>query len=137
VSLLDGQDISLTNDRGYQVVLKKDQRGRKLIKMIVFSPGDALPLELRLKKAHVSRTAGFIHFIPAAEYIAILTTLVTIPEILEYLTFARRSSRTRDARQTGFPKRRWLNSISQTILPTTRRGGGARIYVQSGVGEQH
>jgi hypothetical protein len=54
---------------------------------VVFSPAPALGLNLRFKKSHVSKTAGFIHLIPAPEYLAMLNTLVTVPEIVEYLEF--------------------------------------------------
>lgn len=87
VALLGEQDIAIRNERGHQVLLKKADPRRRLFKIVVFAPGEALGLELRYTKAHVSKTAGFIHLIPAPEYLAMLNTLVTIPEIIEYLEF--------------------------------------------------
>jgi len=87
VALLDEQDIAIRNDRGHQVLLKRGDPRRRLFKIVVFAPGEALGLDLRFRKSHVSKTAGFIHLIPAPEYLAMLNTLVTVPEIIDYLEF--------------------------------------------------
>ncbi|WP_306549507.1 hypothetical protein [Desulfobulbus sp.] len=59
----------------------------QIYKLVVYLPHNALPTEQRRVKHHRSRTAGFIHIIPAHDYLDIVRTLLTPTEVVEYLSF--------------------------------------------------
>lgn len=79
--------IKIANDRGHAIELPQGLQGLKVAKVVVYEPGDMLPLHLRLQKGYESSTAGFIHLFQAADYEGILYSLVTVPEIIDYLQF--------------------------------------------------
>jgi hypothetical protein len=79
--------IRIANDRGHVIDLPQGLQGLKVAKVVVYEPGSMLPLHLRLQKGYESSTAGFVHLFQAADYEGILRTLVTVPEIVDYLQF--------------------------------------------------
>jgi hypothetical protein len=79
---LAGGRIELKNDKGHVVELPRELAGLTVVKVVVYAPGDALPLQ---PKHHPSSKGGFIHLIRAADYDTILRTLVTLPEVIEFL----------------------------------------------------
>jgi len=78
--------IEVTNNRGHRFNLTTTQISH-LHKLVIYHPNDLLPSECRSRKHHTSRTAGLIHLIGSADYLTILSTLVTPAEISEYLSF--------------------------------------------------
>jgi hypothetical protein len=85
LAYLRDHDIVLRNDRGDEVALPRGLKGLRIVSLVLYAPGSALPPHLRLRKGRLSTTAGmFVHFLPADGYSRVLSTLFTLPEILDY-----------------------------------------------------
>ncbi|HWW83921.1 MAG TPA: hypothetical protein VNZ26_09990 [Vicinamibacterales bacterium] len=93
LSYLAAGPIGLANDRGHTVELPRGLAGLRVAKVIVYRPSDALPEHARRQKGYVSSSAGFIHFFQTRDYDGVLETLVTLPEIVDYLGYRERLSR--------------------------------------------
>ncbi|MCU7849907.1 MAG: hypothetical protein KZQ89_18345 [Candidatus Thiodiazotropha sp. (ex Lucinoma kastoroae)] len=78
--------IDIANNKGHAFHLESGAIA-VLHKIICYLPHKQLPIENRLKKYHQSETAGIIHLIQAPDYIGIVQTLLTPPELNEYLSF--------------------------------------------------
>ena len=85
--------VRLENDRGHVVELAKDLGGLRCARVIVYQPADALPERTRRLKGHVSSTAGFVHFLPERDYDGVINTLITLPEVIDYLAYRERLCR--------------------------------------------
>jgi len=90
LSYLDTHPIRLRNDRGHEVALPHGLKDIRTVKLIVYRSGDALSSSIRTLKGHVSSSVGFIHFFEADDYIGVLRTLVTLPEVVDYLHYRER-----------------------------------------------
>jgi hypothetical protein len=78
--------IRITNERGHAF----DIRGAELAeitKIVVFLGGRALPEDCWHTCYHVSRTAGFIHILPAHDYLGILEKLRVPEDIRRYFVY--------------------------------------------------
>ncbi len=93
LALLEANDICLDNEHGHAVKLPRGLQGLKVAKLVVYQPGSSLPIARMLRKGHQSSTAGFVHFLPANDYRRILATLVTLPEITDFLAYRERVCR--------------------------------------------
>ena len=80
------ETIELSNHRGDSLKLTPSKL-RVLHKVICFRSTTELPLAYRLKKYHVSRTAGIIHLFEASDYMTVVQTLLTPSEFVDYLAF--------------------------------------------------
>jgi hypothetical protein len=80
------KQIELENHRGH-IFRLEGCRIASLHKIICYFGHDKLPENCRSKKFHKSRTAGVIHLISASDYLQIVRTLLTPPELSEYLAF--------------------------------------------------
>ena len=84
----ENQAISLANNRGHSVEIKSNEI-EQFHKLVVYRAAENIPLDCLNTKYHSSKTAGFIHVIPAHVYLEIVRTLLTPAEIIEYLAFRR------------------------------------------------
>lgn len=84
--LAEHDQISITNEKGHAFNIRGAEL-TEILKVIVFLPGPALPDALWRKRFHVSQTAGFIHLIPARDYLGILETLRVPEDIRRYLAY--------------------------------------------------
>lgn len=65
LAYLRDHDIVLRNDRGDEVALPRGLKGLRIVSLVLYAPGSALPPHLRLRKGRLSTTAGmFVHFLP-------------------------------------------------------------------------
>lgn len=78
--------IELENHRGHRFRLVGSQINT-IHKVICYLPNNSLPVVCSTKKFHRSKTAGIIHLIQAKDYLGIARTLLTPPELSEYLSF--------------------------------------------------
>lgn len=84
--LNDHKQIELENHRGHRFHLDSSTI-TTIHKVICYLPHENLPGECRMRKFHRSRTAGVIHLIAANDYLGVVRTLLTPPELSEYLGF--------------------------------------------------
>src|SRR5215213_10346193 len=70
------EEINIANERGHIFNVVSGKIGKR-INVVSYAPHDLLPKEYRSKKFHLSSTAGFIHLIPAYDYIELCQTLIT------------------------------------------------------------
>jgi hypothetical protein len=84
---LEKDRILLKNDQGHTQELTKGLSGINVSKVVVYRPADALAEGWRRQKGHISSSAGFIHFFQAGDYLEVLRTLVTVPEIIDFLAY--------------------------------------------------
>lgn len=87
ISYLQKEKISLTNDRGHTIDLPQGLTGCRVLKIIVYSPGQKLPEIIMRQKVYVSSSVGFIHLLRLEDYRRLLFSLVTLPEIIEYFEY--------------------------------------------------
>ena len=80
------QQITLKNHRDHEFILKYGSIAT-VHRVICYLAHQDLPDSSRQQKAHVSRSAGFMHLIAATEYLRVLETLRTPAEVSEYLDF--------------------------------------------------
>ncbi len=78
--------IELKNHRGHKFQLA-GSKINTIHKVICYLANDNLPDECSARKFHRSKTAGIIHLIQAKDYLGIVRTLLTPPELSEYLYF--------------------------------------------------
>lgn len=90
ISYLETSRINLKNDRGHSVDLPKGLSNYRVLKVIVYSPGQALPEIVMRQKGHVSSSLGFIHLLRLGDYKGLLRSLVTLPEIIDYFEYRER-----------------------------------------------
>ncbi len=84
--LRENKRIELENHRGHTFFLE-GQKISTTHKVVCYLPSPVLPDDCRMKKFHLSSTAGVIHVIPANDYLGIVRTLLTPSELSEYLSF--------------------------------------------------
>jgi hypothetical protein len=80
------EQIRITNERGHSF----DIRGADLTditKVVVFLAGRGLPEDCWRTRYHISRTAGFIHLLPAHDYLGILEKLRVPEDIRRYFAY--------------------------------------------------
>lgn len=78
--------IELTNHAG-DVFNIATARFKTKHHLVLFNPGKHLPEECWTRKHHDSKTAGVIHVISVADYLNVVRTLLTLAEVVEYLSF--------------------------------------------------
>lgn len=78
--------IELKNHQGHTFELN-NSKIKSMHKIVCYLADDSLPYECHSKKFHRSKTAGIIHLIGAQDYKIIAHTLLTPPELSEYLAF--------------------------------------------------
>jgi hypothetical protein len=78
------ENIGIRNNKEHEFNLQPNSI-TELHKVICYLPQALLPDEKRKKKFHHSRTAGIIHLIQGRDYLGIVQTLLTPPELSEYL----------------------------------------------------
>ncbi|MCI0564160.1 MAG: hypothetical protein MN733_37270, partial [Nitrososphaera sp.] len=78
--------IEIGNHRGHKFHLDSSKI-TTMHKVICYLANDFLPDECGAKKFYRSGTAGIIHLIQAKDYLGIVRTLLTPPELSEYLSF--------------------------------------------------
>lgn len=79
-------EIEIENHRGHKFHLD----GSKITtihKVICYLANDNLPAECSSRRYYKSQTAGIIHLIRAEDYLGVVRTLLTPPELSEYLGF--------------------------------------------------
>jgi len=79
-------EIELRKNRGHVFNIAR-ARATQTHKLVIYDPHPLLPTECALKKYHHSKTAGVVHVIHSADYLGVLSTLMTPVEIAEYLAF--------------------------------------------------
>lgn len=87
VRYLSAEAITLVNDRGHSIALPQGSTNHRMLKLVVYLPGMNLPTEVRHEKAHLGSAGDFIHVLHAEDYVGVLRTFVTLPEIVQYLEF--------------------------------------------------
>jgi hypothetical protein len=80
------EEIELENHRGHSFRLKS-HKITTIHKVICYLANDKLPDKCGSRKFYRSGTAGIIHLIQAKDYFGIVRTLLTPPELSEYLSF--------------------------------------------------
>jgi hypothetical protein len=78
--------IPLKNRRGQTFELSK-RTLNAIDSIILYYSNEFLPIDCKNCKFHRSKEAGLIHIIPAQDYLKICQTLITPPEVHEYLQF--------------------------------------------------
>lgn len=78
--------IRLENRRGHSRNIS-GQEIRKLHGVVCFEPSSSLPLDRLNYRFHESSTAGIIHVMPAADYDALVATLLTPAEVFDFFAF--------------------------------------------------
>lgn len=84
VQYIQQSEIKLKNDRGHLVTIPQSIDP---LKIIVYESSPAMPENLLRKKGMESSNAGFIHLLNIQDYLNLLNTLVTLPEILDYFSY--------------------------------------------------
>lgn len=87
--LRENENIEIRNQRGHTLPVKRDAV-KRIVRLVVYQRGKALPADCSQVKHYVSRTAGFMHVLPWIDYLRICQTLITPAEVDEYLTFRER-----------------------------------------------
>ncbi len=80
------ESITLKNNKGHEFILHSRSIA-EIHKIICYLPHRLLSSEQKNKKYHRSSTAGIIHLIQGQDYLGIVQTLLTPPELSEYLEF--------------------------------------------------
>jgi len=78
--------IKITNERGHAFDLNV-RDSSKILKVIVYSPSANLPKECIRIRHYISKEAGFIHVLPANDYLNIVKTLQVPADIFEYFLY--------------------------------------------------
>ena len=78
--------IDLKNHRG-QTFYLHTKYIKHIFKAIIYKPGKHLPLHCRQLKFYRSQISGFIHLFSHEDYIYVIKTFQTIPELADYLSF--------------------------------------------------
>lgn len=84
--LQNHSNIQIQNHRGHSFNITVSSV-ESVHKLVLYKAHEFLPESCRKQKYHKSQTAGFIHIIPANDYLGIVTTLLTPTEVAEYLAF--------------------------------------------------
>lgn len=84
--LNEHEQIQLENHRGHTFQISVSSV-TTIHKVVCYLAHEDLPKTSRDQKFHRSRTAGLIHMIPVNDYLGLLRTLLTPPEVAEYLAF--------------------------------------------------
>ena len=87
--LRDQKEIELRNHAGHTSCLRPSEIDT-IHKVVCYLADAALPQSLRLQKCHRSRTGGLVHLISYDDYLGIVRTLLTPPEVADYLSFRER-----------------------------------------------
>lgn len=82
--LVEHAGKAIPNDRGELVILPATPPSQVAAVVVYAAPR---PAGLHTPRFHVSRTAGFVHFIEADDYLSVCQSLVTPTEVFEYLAF--------------------------------------------------
>jgi hypothetical protein len=78
--------VDVENHRGHTFHLRVSKI-TTMHKIVCYLPHEKLPEQCRMHKSHRSQTAGLIHLMAADDYLGIVRTLLTPPELSEYLSF--------------------------------------------------
>lgn len=76
--------INVMNELGHSFDIRGNELGT-LTKILVFLAGEIVPEIAKLKKFHLSETAGFIHILNARDYLGVCKTLRVPADIRDYL----------------------------------------------------
>lgn len=79
-------EIPIRNERGHVFSLRSADI-RRVDRVILYDPAQALPADRRARTHYVSRTAGFVHIFAVKDYLGLLETLVTPGDIRGYLAY--------------------------------------------------
>lgn len=79
-------EIRVTNERGHAFDIRRSEIN-DITKIIVYLAGNALPEDCRQQRYYDSRTAGFIHVVPAHDYLGILEKLRAPGDIRSYFEY--------------------------------------------------
>lgn len=80
-------DIKIENEKGHVLNISEASNCNPIRKIIIYSPNDSFPEELRQKRFYESSEVGLIHLFHAEDYYWICRYLITPAEIDEYLGF--------------------------------------------------
>jgi hypothetical protein len=83
----DYPEINIENEKGHKLDISKAKESKVVKKIIIYSPNENFPKELRQMKFYDSSGAGLIHLFHAEDYFWICKYLITPTEIKEYLDF--------------------------------------------------
>ena len=73
------------NEHGEPTTIPRDLAGLRVYKLVIYDIGASLPASARGQKHQDDREAGFVHIFHVDDYELVLKTLVTVPELVEYL----------------------------------------------------
>jgi hypothetical protein len=80
------EQIRITNERGHVFDIRRKEL-TKITKIVVYLGGRALPKDCSQTRYHLSRTAGFIHFLAAHDYLGIIEKLGVPEDIRRYFEY--------------------------------------------------
>lgn len=80
-------EILISNERGYRMNISSAKECDLIRKIIIYSPSNNFPKELRYKRFYNSSEVGLIHLFHVEDYYWICKYLLTPAEVDEYLEF--------------------------------------------------
>jgi hypothetical protein len=110
-------EINITNERGH-VFNVSAAKTKVRINVVSYAPHELLPKRCRRKKFHLSSTAGFIHLIPAYDWLGICHSLTTPAEIAEYLAFRQAISQKHQGKVNLLPEQALVGQFLYGTLDT-------------------
>jgi hypothetical protein len=108
------KDIEIINEKGHKLNIT-DARKISPIKLIIYTPDEPLPEEIRFRKFYISQKVGYIHLLHSEDYYWICKYLVTPFEIHEFLTFRERFYREQSSILDSLPEQYILGHYIETM----------------------
>jgi len=85
------------NDRDEKTNIPRDLQQLRVFKIVIYNMAQALPVSLRCQKHRLDDRAGFVHIFHIDDYELVLRTLVTVPEVTDYLAYREAAARSHTA----------------------------------------
>lgn len=107
-------EINIENEKGHKLDIIKARESTIVRKIILYSPNENFPDNLRHIKFHESTTIGLIHLFHIEDYYWICRYLITPAEINEYLDFRERLYQFSKEASNIYPEQYFLGHFLET-----------------------
>lgn len=112
--LQDYPEICIENEKGHKLDIIKARESTIVKKIIIYSPNENLPDNLRQIKFYESTTVDLIHLFHIEDYYWICRYLITPAEISEYLDFRERLYQFNKKASNLYPEQYFLGHFLET-----------------------
>lgn len=108
-------EIFISNERGYRMNISSAKECDLIQKIIIYSPSNNFPEELRYERFYSSSEAGLIHLFHVEDYYWICKYLFTPAEVNEYLEFRKSYYLEDPERSNRLPEQYLLAHFMETL----------------------